>query len=387
MRVAVTAYCACNGLGATTAAVIENLRAGKRGLSPCPLDVPFETMCGVVDAVRMDDSGCSSDGGTRQVQIALTAYAEIADAVGEAITRFGADRVGACLGTSTGGIARTEYAYFQWRNGHGLPANYDLKQHSFHTVGRELRAAGGWRGPTNMISTACSSSAKAFSSARRLLQTGRCDAVLVGGVDSLGLTTVRGFHSLSASSSSCCRPFSAERDGMNVGEGAAFLLLQRDDSALIQLAGVGESNDAFHMSAPDPQGRGAIAAMRLALADAGLEPSQIDYVNAHGTGTVRNDTAEATAIAEVVGTSVPVVSTKSCTGHMLGAGGATEAVFAVAALEHQWIPGNLDVAPIDPAITIDLPTETQARPLRHVLSNSFAFGGSNVSLAFSRNAP
>lgn len=361
VKVAVTAYCVCNGLGRTTTEVLEGLRAGRHGLRPCPLPVPFEVMCGVVPDPLAELPERHARLAVRQLEIGWLAFQEIAPAVAEVIERRGRDRVGAVLGTSTGGIAHTEEAYFQWRQTSVLPRRYELDAHSFHTIGRLLRAEAGWRGPTYVVSTACSSSAKVFSSARRLLRSGRCDAVLVGGVDSLALTTVRGFHSLAASSTGACRPFSAQRDGMNVGEGAAYVLLERDGpethpAPRAYLVGIGESNDAFHMSAPDPEGRGAIAAMQAALADAGLSASDIDHVNAHGTGTVRNDVAEARAIAHVLGKSVPVVSTKSYTGHMLGAGGATEAVFSLVALEQQWIPQNLGLDPVDPEIELDLPS-------------------------------
>jgi len=323
---------------------------------------------------------------TRQHRLGWLGFEQIAGQVQDAIARWGADRVGAVVGTSTGGIEISERAFFEWRETGSLPAEYSLDDHAFHSLARTLRSAAGWRGPTSVVSTACSSSAKAFSSARRLMRSGRCDAVLVGGVDSLALTTVRGFHSLSAASDTPCRPFSGERRGMNVGEGAAYLLLERDADAPAYLAGIGESNDALHMSAPDPEGNGAAAAMELALADAGLQPADIGYVNAHGTGTLRNDVAESRAIARVLGCTTPVVSTKSYTGHMLGAAGATEAVFALESLRRQWIPANLEVAPLDPEITISLPEQPQAAALEHVLSNSFAFGGNNISLAFSRSA-
>lgn len=174
---------------------------------------------------------------------------------------------------------------------------------------------------------------------------------------------------------------------MNVGEGAAFLLLERDRPSTVVLSGVGESNDAFHMSAPDAQGHGAAAAMRAALRDAGLKPEQVDYVNAHGTGTVRNDSAESQAIAQVLGTQVPVVSTKSYTGHMLGAGGATEAVFTIVALDQQWIPANLGLAAGPSEIAINLPRVRTPARLKHAVSNAFAFGGSNITLAFSETSP
>lgn len=382
MKLAVTAYSACNCLGRSTQEVLASLRAGRDGLAPCGLELPVPALCGSVSGPLPEIPGEVGRWSIRQLRIGWLAYQEISSTVTAAVERCGAHRVGAVFGTSTGGIAHTEDAFFEWRESAALPADYSLDAHSFHAIGRVLKEQGGWTGPTYVVSTACSSSAKVFSSARRLLRSGHCDAVVVGGVDSLALTTVRGFQSLGAASSSACRPFCADRDGMNVGEGAALLVLERDRPGHAQLVGVGESNDAFHMSAPDPEGRGAILAMQAALDDAGLQPQQIDYVNAHGTGTKRNDVAEAGAIAQVLGRSVPVVSTKSYTGHMLGAGSATEAVFAIAALEQQWIPGNLRLQPVDPEIVLNLPEQTLETRVDHVLSNSFAFGGSNVSLVF-----
>ncbi len=383
MRVAVTAYSACNGMGMRTAEVLDNLRNGQHGLTPCRLTVPTPTTCGALADDLPELPPQAARGSTRQLQIGWLAYQQLAAAVTESVERFGADRVGAVLGTSTGGIAYTEDAFFHWRESGRLPEEYRLDRHAFHDIARLLRSQGGWTGPSFMVSTACSSSAKVFASARRLLRSGRCDAVVVGGIDSLAFTTVRGFQSLNAASAEPCRPFCEHRDGMNVAEGAALLLLERDRPSAVQLSGVGESCDAFHMSKPDPKGLHAMTAMRDALADAGLDPADIDYVNAHGTGTKRNDTAEAHAIATVLGLDVPVVSTKSYTGHLLGAGGATEAIFAVAAIEQQWIPANLRVQPVDPEIELNLPSERLESPVRHVLSNSFAFGGSNVSLVFS----
>ena len=383
MRLAVTAYSACNGMGMRTAEVLANLRHGKDGLGPCRLDLRTPTTCGALPEDLPEVPPTVARGATRQLKIGWLAYQELAAAVTEAVKRYGADRVGAVLGTSTGGIAYTEEAYFHWRKSGQLPEAYRLERHAFHDIARLLRSQGGWTGPSFMVSTACSSSGKVFASARRLMRSGRCDAVVVGGIDSLAFTTLCGFQSLQAASADPCRPFCADRAGMNVAEGAALLLLERDRPSAVHVSGIGESGDAFHMSKPHPQGRSAMTAMRDALSDAGLQASDIDYVNAHGTGTKRNDTAEALAIAEVLGREVPVVSTKSYTGHLLGAGGATEAIFAVASIEQQWIPGNLRLQPIDPEVEINLPCERQDLPVRHVLSNSFAFGGSNVSLAFS----
>lgn len=324
---------------------------------------------------------------SRQVRIAWLGLAGLLPALERAVARHGASRVGLVLGTSTGGLAETEAAYFHWReHGQNEPDYAFATQHVFHAFTEAIRRLTGLEGPSYCLSTACSSSAKVFSSARRLLRTGRCDAVVVGGVDSLCLTTVRGFYSLGVAAPHGSRPFSAERTGMNVGEGAAYALLERDRPERVQLLGVGESSDAFHMSAPHPEGRGAEQAIRAALDDARLEPGAIDYVNAHGTGTLRNDTAEAMALASVFGTAVPVVSTKSYTGHLLGASGATEAIFAIAAIERQFIPANLDLDPVDPTIPLCLPTTALETPVRHVLSTSFAFGGSNIALVFGAGA-
>jgi 3-oxoacyl-[acyl-carrier-protein] synthase-1 len=383
MRVAVTAYSACNGMGMRTADVLANLRDGQHGLAPCRLDLATPATCGALPDVLPELPPTAGRGSTRQLRIGWLAYQELAAAVTEAVKRYGADRVGAVLGTSTGGIAYTEEAFFRWRESGRLPEEYRLDRHAFHDIVQLLRSQGGWTGPSFVVSTACSSSGKVFASARRLLRSGRCDAVVVGGIDSLAFTTVRGFQCLNAASAAPCRPFCANRDGMNVAEGAALLLLERDRPSAVRLSGIGESGDAFHMSKPHPEGRSAITAMRDALRDAGLAAADIDYVNAHGTGTKSNDTAEALAIAAVLGRDVPVVSTKSYTGHLLGAGGATEAIFAVASIEQQWIPANLRVQPVDPEIELHLPSERLETRVRHVLSNSFAFGGSNVSLTFS----
>ncbi|MBV1862745.1 MAG: hypothetical protein KUG77_30260 [Nannocystaceae bacterium] len=366
----------------TTDHVLAQLRRGMHGLVPCELDVPFEVQCGQLPG-PFSGSG-EGAGETRQAQVAQHVFGGVESQVRAAVARWGPGRVGAVLGTSTGGIARTEQAFISWHATSELDADYSLGVHSFHDTGRLLRRRGGWAGPTYFVSTACSSSTKVFAAARRLIRAGLCDAVLVGGIDSLSLTTVRGFHSLAAASDGLCRPFCAERDGMNVGEGAALLLLERDTPAPVELLGVGESCDAFHMSAPEPSGKGAELAMRLALKDAGLAADAVAFVNAHGTGTARNDSAEAAALERVFGRETPVLSTKSYTGHMLGAAGATEALFTVAALEQGWLPSNLRLKPQDPDISLRLPTEPLEGSFRFAMSNSLAFGGNNASVVFGR---
>ena len=320
---------------------------------------------------------------TRLVRISLMVLEEIAPAVARALARHGSDRVGIVLGTSTGGIRESEEAFAHFSAEGRLPLAFNLvNRHSFNGLLAAVRARTGIAGPGYVIATACSSSAEAIAAARRLLLSGLVGAVLCGGADTLCLTTLRGFRSLEALSPRGCRPFSADRDGLSVGEGAAFLLLERTGDGPASLLGAGESSDAHHMSHPHPEGLGAILAMRGALTQGGLDPGAIDHVNAHGTGTPANDRVEAAAIAEVLGTRVPVASTKGYTGHLLGAAGATEAVFSIASIEHGFVPRSLGASPVDPAIAVTIATEPMRRTVRTVLSNSFAFGGANVSLIF-----
>jgi 3-oxoacyl-[acyl-carrier-protein] synthase-1 len=377
----VTAYALCNALGATTAQVIESLRNGRSGLAPCPLDVPFETFSGAVPE-PLEAPGASLQAyDTRLLRICLRSLDELPL---EALRRkWGADRVAIVLGTSTAGIAETERAWGIRKSTGTLPPSYDwVRQHACGALLEAVRIRTGFTGPGFVVSTACSSSAKAFASAQRLLDAGLCDAALVGGVDSLCQTTLRGFQSLEVLAKEPCRPFAQERKGISIGEGCALAILERGGEAATLLLGAGETSDAHHMTAPHPQGLGAKAAMEEALRNAGLTSAQVDHVNAHGTGTVLNDAAESLAIRALFDDKVPVVSTKGYTGHLLGAAGATEAVFSIVALEQGWIPASLGAAPLDPRLGIWIPLEPLTKRSRVVLSNSLAFGGSNVSLAF-----
>ena len=207
----------------------------------------------------------------------------------------------------------------------------------------------------------------------------------MGGVDSLCLTTLYGFASLELTSHQPCRPCDPERDGLSIGEAAAFALLTREaDGAIAKLAGWGEASDAHHMSAPHPEGLGSGNAMRAALAMAGLEPAAVDYVNLHGTATPANDASEGGAVRKLLGAQVPSSSTKGLTGHTLGAAGALEAVIAIVCMQHGLVPGSVGTRTVDAAIGLDIPLQSYDKPLRHVLSNSFGFGGSNCSLLFAK---
>ena len=243
-----------------------------------------------------------------------------------------------------------------------------------------LKAKGGFGGPAWCVSTACSSSAKVFASARRLLANGLCDAVIVGGADAYTRTVVEGFHALEALSPQRARPLCADRDGISLGEGAALFVMRAAESG-VRLLGVGESSDAYHLTAPDPEGKGAEASMRAALADAGLAPQDIDYVNLHGTGTAYNDAMECAAVRRVFGDAVAASSTKPLTGHCLGAAGAIEAALGWIALRRGvGLPPHV-AAPVDVGLApFRIPQPGDATPLRTLLSNSFAFGGSNATV-------
>jgi 3-oxoacyl-[acyl-carrier-protein] synthase I len=315
------------------------------------------------------------------------AFAQIRDAADQAIARYGAERVAVILGTSTSGIGEAEQALPQWQDSGTWPASFHYSQQEIGAPSRFLAHESGARGPAWTISTACSSSAKALASAARLLRAGIVDAVIAGGADSLCRFTIAGFTALESVSSARCNPFSRNRNGINIGEGAALFLMTREPGP-VHLAGWGETSDAHHISAPEPQGIGAITAIQQALSRAGITGQQLDYVNLHGTATRQNDAMESLAVMAVFGGEVPVSSTKPLTGHTLGAAGAIEAGLCWLSmadnpgglLPPHWWDGEAD--PELPPLRFVQPGEHAARPLRHVLSQSFAFGGSNAALLF-----
>jgi 3-oxoacyl-[acyl-carrier-protein] synthase-1 len=368
---------------------LQALEAGRSGLAPCHfLDVTLPGWVGEVagvDDVALPAGLAAHDcRNNRLAWLGLQADG-LLEAVAQARQRWGARRIAVLLGTSTSGILSTELAYRRRGPDGALPADFHYAQtHNTGSLAGFVAEALGLEGPAWVVSTACSSSAKVFTSAQRLIDAGWVDAALVGGVDSLCLTTLYGFNSLELFSGEICRPWDAQRKGLSLGEAAAYALLQRDPSDMpaAWLLGCGESNDGHHMSSPHPEGVGAIAAMRQALAEAGLQPEQIDYINLHGTATPNNDAAEDRAVFSVFGDRVPASSTKGATGHTLGAAGGVEAAISVLALRHGLMPGGLNRREPDPALRIQYLGENRRTPLRHVLSNSFGFGGSNASLIF-----
>ncbi|MBO6947515.1 MAG: beta-ketoacyl-ACP synthase [Rhodospirillales bacterium] len=307
------------------------------------------------------------------------------DEAASAVRDFGADRVGVVLGTSTSGIGSTERVYADHARGHPLstPSNFSTT-HDLSSLSRFVAERLGAKGPCYTISTACSSSTRSFSDGARLIAAGLCDAVIVGGVDSLCETSIRGFNALQLLSPGPCRPNDRDRDGISIGEAGGFALLTRaDTNDRVVLSGIGESSDAYHMSSPHPEGKGAIAAMRSALETAGLTSKDIDYVNMHGTGSVYNDKVEDMAIAAVLGEGTPCSSTKGFSGHTLGGAGILEAAVTVTALTEGFIPANLNLQTADPELKCRIVGETIQADLTHVMTNNFGFGGNNCVLIFS----
>jgi len=327
---------------------------------------------------------------SRNNQFALSALNQIRAEVETAIKLYGSHRIAVIIGTSTSGIAESEEAIKMATLGKGMSKHYDYGLQEMGAPAQFVAQVLGVSGPVYGISTACSSGAKALASARRLIRAGLCDAVIAGGVDTLCKLTVQGFSSLQAVSKTQCNPFSVNRNGINIGEGAALFLLSCEPQG-VELVGTGESSDAHHISAPHPEGEGAKRCMNAALADASLNPAQINYVNLHGTATELNDQMESKAMCSVFGSNTLCSSTKPFTGHTLGAAGAVEAGICWLMLASQqketFLPVHLWDACQDPALpTINFvtPKTTLVKDMQYVLSNSFAFGGNNISLILGR---
>lgn len=374
-----------NALGADTAEVTAALATGTApGMGRIALGGEHGSYAGSVLArLELAPPAPLAHYDCRNNRLLLAALAQIEPAVQAACERYGAARVGVILGTSTSGIGAGEavFGLSGEQNVGGAPFNY--VQMEIGSVAPFAAAALGLKGPAFTISTACTSSGKAFAAARRLLQLGMCDALVVGGVDSLCELTLYGFASLESTSLERTNPMSLNRSGINIGEGAAVFLMTREEGPAM-LAGIGESSDAHHISAPDPSGAGGEQALRAALADAGMAPQAIGYVNLHATATRKNDEMEARLMSRVFPQGVAASGTKPLTGHTLGAAGATELGFAWLALvrEGAMLPRHVWDGVPDPTLPmLDLVADERRLPSgQAVMSNSFAFGGSNVSL-------
>ncbi|MBL8299913.1 MAG: beta-ketoacyl-[acyl-carrier-protein] synthase family protein [Rhodanobacteraceae bacterium] len=386
---AVTAYTATSAAGCGVDAFHVALRERRGGLRSNDFgDAPLSCWIGRVDGLeeaavpgefaaidcrnnRLAWRGLQQDGFLGQARAA--------------VARYGADRVALVLGTSTASIAATEEAYCDLDLGGNFQQSYrNFLLHSPHSLAAFVQGVLGTRGPVCTVATACSSSAKVFAQAERLIRLGWADAAVVGGVDTLCGSVLFGFNALQLVSDEPCRPFDITRRGISIGEAAGFALLERADryQAAPRLLGWGESSDAHHMSSPHPTGLGARLAIGDALQRAGLSAAAIDYVNMHGTATPANDAVEAVVVTETFPESTRASSTKGWTGHTLGAAGIVEAVVCLIALEQGFMPGTLNCIQPDPACGPQLALANIARAPQIVLSSSFGFGGNNAVLVF-----
>lgn len=388
-------YTVTNALGAGNAASLLALQQGQSGLrkndfADSDLDTYIGRVVSLEDIVlpqELTEFDCRNN---RLAYLALQ-QDDFTQSVLSAREKYGASRIAVFLGTSTSGIRQTEIAYAH-RDTHGqLPADYNYsKTHNNFSLADFVQRYFEVNGVAHVVSTACSSSAKVFASAYRYMQAGFCDAAIVGGVDSLCLSTLYGFNSLQLISKQKCTPWGKDRCGINIGEGAGFALLEKTrnqnspDQDGIYLLGYGESSDAYHMSTPHPEGRGAAQAMQAALDSAALTANDIDYINLHGTATPSNDSAEDKAVVSVFGTSTPASSTKGWTGHTLGAAGITEVVFGCLSIKNNFIPHTLNTLEQDPATNANIVLQNSVTPVSKFITNSFGFGGSNCSLLIGR---
>ena len=384
----ISAYTATAATGVGKAALHDALRARRSGLRPndfgdAPLPTHIGRVAGLEDAPLPAAFAQWECRNNRLAWLALRADGFL-DAARAAREKYGASRVAVILGTSTSSIGASEEAY-RGLTPEGLYPEALRRPivHTPHSLGDFVQAALGLDGHCITTATACSSSAKVFAQAARVLDAGLADAAIVGGVDSLCGSVLFGFNSLELVSPEPCRPFDRERRGISIGEGGGFALLERGGAATgPRLVGYGESSDAHHMSSPHPEGLGARLALQDALARAGLDPADIGYVNAHGTASTKNDEVEAAVLAAMFPASTRASSTKGWTGHALGAAGIVEAAIALLALEQGFAPGTLNARELDPACGPQIRIDNEDVPLRYVASNSFGFGGNNATLVF-----
>jgi len=384
----VSAFTATTAVGAGQQPLQEALRLGRSGLRPNDFGAqPLPTWIGRVEGIEatrlptaLADWDCRNN---RLAWLGLQADGFI-DAAAAARERYGAHRVALILGTSTSSIGATEDAYTRLDADGRFPADTRLPRlHTPHSLAMFVQETLGLAGPCYTVSTACSSSAKVFADAERLMRLGLVDAAIVGGVDTLCGSVLFGFNSLELVSPEPCRPFDAERRGISLGEAAGFALLERGAGAL-QLLGYGEASDAHHMSTPHPEGLGAERALDDALARAGLDCTDIDYINLHGTASSKNDEVEAALVARRFGPGVFASATKGFTGHTLGAAGIVEAVISLLTLRSGWRPGTVNTRVLDPVCGPQIRLAPAQGAVRRVLSNSFGFGGNNCALIFGR---
>lgn len=367
------------------------LRSAQSGLRENDLHwLDFDGVVGQVEGIEnvsiradLSDYDCRNN---RLAQIALEVD-HFSAAVERAIAKYGADRVGIVLGTSTSGIASTEAAYSELAPDGSLPSWFMLETtHAYNSLAAFVRSYFRVGGPAYIVSTACSSSSKAVVDACQLLASGMCDAVVAGGVDTLCRLTVQGFQSLDLVDPTPARPFDASRTGINIGEAAGFVLIESAHGRtsapppMATLVGFGESSDGYHMSAPDPEGNGAERAMADALTSAGLDSKAIDHIVLHGTGTILNDRVENAAVHRLFGDDTSASSYKGWTGHCLGAAGILGILAAIVSIRDGFAPASLNLSELDEAFHAPVLLESRFGSIRYVMTNSFGFGGSNCSV-------
>jgi 3-oxoacyl-[acyl-carrier-protein] synthase-1 len=392
MRIVISSYTATSALGTGIESIQESIINYRSGLRSNDLDnCDLDTWIGRVKSVESTALPSHLDHlHSRNNQLAWLGLQQdgILTVLDQLIGQIGADRIGIVMGTSTSSIGRTEEGYACMDPSGRMPAAYHQPQvHNLHSPGIFVSEATGLKGPSLTVSTACSSSAKVFATASRWIRHGLVDAVLVGGVDSLCLSVLYGFNSLELLSSNPCRPFDRLRNGISIGEAAGFALLTRDDLAAgaeFELLGYGESSDAYHMSHPHPEGKGAILAIDQALEKSRLPSTEIDYINLHGTASKANDRIETYALARCFPTTTLASSTKGWTGHTLGTAGILEAIITLESMKHGIVPGTLNCEEPDPEFSFPILTQNTKSPIRHAMTNSFGFGGNNAALIFGR---
>ena len=390
MRLAIGQYTATSAVGAGLNAMRDAIRTGRSGLrrndlEHCDLDTWIGRVEGV-ESVELPDSVAHLHSRNNQLAWLGLQQDGMFDSIAALKEQVGPQRIGIVMGTSTSSIGRTEEAYRHLLPSNEMPPDYRQPLvHNLHSPGIFVQAVTGITGPSLTISTACSSSAKVFASAARWINHGLVDAVLVGGVDSLCMSILYGFNSLELVSTNLCRPFDRRRDGINIGESCGYAIIARPEiveDADFALLGYGESADAYHMSHPHPDGKGALLAMTQALQRAEIDASNVDYINLHGTASQANDRIEAHALSQLFTDSTLASSTKGWTGHTLGAAGILEAIITLEAMRYGEAPGTLNCDEPEDDFDFGVIRQNVERPIRYAMTNSFGFGGNNASLAF-----
>lgn len=397
--IAVTAYTATTAVGLGSVSLLNALETRQSGLSPnTTTQWPLSCWLGQVAAIKdvsLPQSAQLLDCRNNRLAWLALQQDRMSEAIERAKDHYGQHRIAIVVGTSTASIGATEEGYttleYDANGQRQFPLS--LRQsviHTPHSLGDFLQHVTQLRGPCVTVSTACSSSAKVFAQAARMIAAGIVDAALVGGVDTLCGSVLFGFNALQLVSSQPCRPFDRQRDGLSLGEAGGFALLERASQRLslpsLWLLGFGESSDAHHMSAPHPEGIGALIAMRQALQRSGLEADQVHYLNLHGTATQANDRIEAAAVAQLFPRTLHASSTKAWTGHTLGAAGIVESVVALLALQHGLLPGTLNTQWLDLGCGPQVRLDNADATIDYAMNNSFGFGGNNCCLLFGRHS-